>query len=91
MDEIAQIAVTRELVEKRVTELVALGLPPATLATELLTQATVLMIRCPVDLAREQALSFWETVMSGIQKAVAEHEISANVLPFAVQPPANLA
>lgn len=91
MDEIAQIAVTRELVEKRVTELVALGLPPATLAIELLTQATVLMIRCPVEQAREQALNFWETVMGGIQKAVADHKVSGNVLPFAAQPPANLA
>lgn len=91
MDEIAQIMVTRELVEKRVAELVALGLPPAAVATELLTQATVLMINCPVEQAREQALNFWETVFRGIQNAVAEHEISANVLPFAVQPPANLA
>lgn len=91
MDALAECLVTRELVEKRVAELVALGLPPAAVATELLTQATVLMINCPVEQAREQALQFWETVFRGIQNAVADHKVSGNVLPFGVQPPANLA
>ena len=47
MDDIAKIMVTRELVEKHVRELVALGLPTSTLATELVTQATCIMIKLP--------------------------------------------
>lgn len=91
MDALAECLVTQEIVAKKVAELVALGLPKPAIATELVAQATVIMINCPVEQAREQALQFWETVMGEIQKAVADHKVSGNVLPFAVQPPANLA
>lgn len=76
----------QEVVEKKVAELVALGLPKPAIATELVAQATVLMLNCPVELARESSLRFWETVVGGIQNAVADRK---NVMPFT--PPANSA
>ena len=89
MDALAECLVTQEIVQKKVAELVALGLPKPAIATELVAQATVIMINCPVEQARESSLRFWETVVGGIQKAVTDRKISANVLPFT--PPANSA
>lgn len=75
MKTIDQATIVRELCEKKVNDLIASGLPPALIATELVTQASVLMTNCSAEQARPLAAAFWEKVMTGINQAAADRQV----------------
>lgn len=80
--DVKTLLIVRELCEKRVKELAAMGLPSEMIAVEMLAQTAALLLNCPIEPARNTAEQFWRNAIAGIQKECERRGLGADVVQF---------